>query len=143
MTDGGARHPDLLRRFVATPYIFSRRDGSTRICVESNDLEVALVVRCSSAVQHQGRKDGGLFCKIIRDTAGPVDGDEMSVVSNGVLRVLNKGRGTILIHDSERSELLGFVSCNVKAQELAAALLPALFAYDAEQSADSAPFTNK
>jgi hypothetical protein len=58
--------------------------------------------------------------------AGPVDDSEITVVSNGALRVLYLGRGTILIHDHERSELLGFLARNVKAEELVSSLLPAL-----------------
>jgi hypothetical protein len=34
------------------------------------------------------------------------------------------GRGTVLIYDRERAELLGFVSRNVKAHELASLLIP-------------------
>jgi hypothetical protein len=58
--------------------------------------------------------------------AGPVDGSEITIVSGAVLRVLYLGRGTILIHDLERSELLGFIAGNVKVQELVSSLIPAL-----------------
>lgn len=126
MTNEPSGHPDLLRRFVATPYVFSTGDGPSRICVESNDLEIALRVRQSGIAQCQRKYTGCLFCKFIRDMAGPVDGSEISIVVDGKLRVLHRGRGTILIHDIERSELLGFVSPNVKAQELVSSLIPAL-----------------
>jgi hypothetical protein len=68
-----------------------------------------------------------MICKLIRETASPVDGSEITIVSNGTLRVLYLGTGTILIHDDERSELLGFIASNVKAQELVSSLIPALF----------------
>ncbi len=58
--------------------------------------------------------------------AGPVDDSEITIVSDGALRVLYLGRGTILIHDDERSELFGFIARNVKAEELVSSLLPAL-----------------
>ena len=58
--------------------------------------------------------------------AGPVDGSEITIVSHGALRVLYLGRGTILIHDHERSELFGFVTRNVKVEELVTSLIPAL-----------------
>jgi hypothetical protein len=124
MTTEPRWHPDLLRRFVATPYVFIKSDGSSRISVESNDLEIALSVRQSRIVQHQGNGAGGLLCKLIRDMAGPVGGSEISIVSNGALRVLQLGRGTILIHDRARSELLGFISRDVKVQELVSSLIP-------------------
>jgi hypothetical protein len=109
----------------------------SRISVESNDLEVALTVRDSGVVQRHGRREGGLFCKIIRDTGGSADDVEMTLISDGALRVLHRG-GTILVHDSERSELLGFVSADVKMQELGSSLLPALFSYKTEKSVNPA-----
>jgi hypothetical protein len=133
MTEGTLWHPDLLRRFVPMPYVFSKSDGPSRLCIESNDLEIALGVRGSSIIQRQGNRAGGLLCKIIRDMAGPVDGSEISIVSDGALRTLHLGRGTILVYDQERSELLGFVSPNVKAKELVTSLIPALIDMYAEE----------
>src|SRR5580704_9412646 len=92
-------------------------------------------------IQRQGSRTGGLLCKIIRDTAGPVDGSEISIVSDGALRVLHMGRGTILIHDQERSELLGFVPRNVKAKELTSSLIPVLLDMCRGDSRASAAFT--
>lgn len=126
MTHLPRQHPDLLRRFVATPYVFIKLNGADQIAIESNDLEIALNVRNSGAVQRQANRAGGLFCRLIRDVAGPVDGSETSIISDGVLRILLLGRGTILIHDHEKSELLGFVSRNVSAQDLASSLIPAV-----------------
>jgi hypothetical protein len=125
MTEEPRWHPDLLRRFVPTPYVFSKCDGPNRLVVESNDLEIALRMR-HSIVHRQGSRVGGLVCKLIRDTAGPVDSSEITIVSDGALRVLHLGRGTILIHDHERSELLGFVARHVKVEELVSSLIPAL-----------------
>jgi hypothetical protein len=133
MIEGTLWHPDLLRRFVPMPYVFSKSDGPSRLCIESNDLEIALGVRGSSIIQRQGNRAGGLLCKIIRDMAGPVDGSEISIVSDGALRTLHLGRGTILVYDQERSELLGFVSPNVKAKELVSSLIPALIDMYAEE----------
>jgi hypothetical protein len=126
MTDDRCWHPDLLRRFVPTPYVFGRYDGPNRFLVESNDLEIALNVRQSVIAHRQADRNGGLICKLIRDSANPDDGSEITIVSNGTLRVLYLGTGTILIHDPERSELLGFVARNVKAHELVSSLIPAL-----------------
>ena len=133
MTDSPIWHPDLLRRFLPTPYVFSKFDGPNRICIESNDLEIALSVRDSIIIERRGNRAGGLLCKIIRDTAAPVDGSEISIVSDGALRVLHLGKGTILVHDRERSELLGFVSRNVKTKELVSSLIPALMDLHTEE----------
>jgi hypothetical protein len=126
MTEEPCWHPDLLRRFVPTPYVFSICEGANRLLIESNDLEIALSVRRAGVVPRRANRDGGIACKLIRDIAGPVDDAEMTIVSNGALRILYLGRGTILIHDDERSELLGFIARNVKAEELVSWLIPAL-----------------
>jgi hypothetical protein len=143
MTSGVSRHPDLLRRFLATPFVFVERDGSSQICIESNELEIALRIRGAAVVQREGRRAGGLSCKIIRDMAAPVGGSEISILSDGPLRVLKRGRGTIVIHDRERSELLGFLASNVKVSELVSSLLPLLFETETEERVEFSAFTNK
>jgi hypothetical protein len=127
MTNDRCWHPDLLRRFVPTPYVFDICDGPNRFLVESNDLGIALSIRHSVLAHCQANQIGGLTCKLIREAAGSVDGSEITVISDGTLRVLCLGTGTILIHDNERSELLGFIARDVKVQELVSSLLPALF----------------
>ncbi len=119
-------HPDLLRRFVATPYIFSKSDGPNRVCVESNDLEIALGVRNWLISLPREDRAGGLFCRMIRDTNCLVGGTEISIVTDGALRVLHLGQETVLIHDVERSELLGFVAPSVDVSMLVSSLIPAL-----------------
>ena len=119
-------HPDLLRRFVPTPYVFNLFDGSNQSFVESNDLEIALSVRRSNIFRRQGTRAEGLLCKLIRDMAAPVNGSEITIISDGALLVLCLGRGTILIHDRERSELLGFIARDVRVQDLVSSLIPAL-----------------
>lgn len=126
MTDESWSHPDLLHRFVPTPYVFSKFDGSNRFIVESNDLEIAFRLRRSSIIHRRGISAGGLVCKVIRDTTGPMDHSKMTIVSDGVVRVLFMGRGTILIYDTERSELLGFVARKVSVHELMWSLIPLL-----------------
>lgn len=119
-------HPDFLRRFVPTPYVFGKSHGQRSICVESNDLEIALSIRRSGLAAGQGSPIESGFCKVIRDMGNPADRGEILIVASGALRVLQMGRGTILIHDRERAELLGFISRNVTVAELVSLLLPAL-----------------
>ena len=112
MTEETHWHPDLLRRFVPTPYVFSNCNGPNGIVVESNDLGIALGVRRAGLVSDRDSRRG-LFCKLIRDMTARVDGSEITIVSDGALRVLYLGVGTILIHDHEKSQLFGFVARNV------------------------------
>lgn len=128
MTNQPCAHPDLLRRFVPAPYIFTQGEGLNRICIESNDLEIALSVRDFFITLSQKNRAGGLFCRLIRDmdSDSSADGAEISIVTDGALQVLRLGQETILIHDIERSEVLGFVSPCIKAHTLVSALIPAL-----------------
>jgi hypothetical protein len=128
MTNEPCAHPDLLRRFVAAPYIFTQGDGPNRICIESNDLEIALSLRDFFINLFQKNRGGGLFCRLIRDTDSdsPIDGTEISIVTDGALRVLHVGQETILIHDIKRSEFLGFVSRHIRAHTLVSSLIPTL-----------------
>ena len=143
MTSEPRWHPDLLRRFVATPYVFSSGDDLDPLRVESNDLEIALGVRNSDIIHRKEGRTGGLLCRLIRDMAGPVDGSEISMLSDGPLRILQQGRGTVLIHDRERAELLGFVSRRVPVEELVSSLIPRLLGAQPEETIDSTAFTKK
>jgi hypothetical protein len=143
MTSEPRWHPDLLRRFVAAPYVFSSGDSFNSLQVESNDLEIALGVRNSDIIQRTESRSGGFLCRLIRDMPGPVDGLEISILSDGPLRILRRGSGTVLIHDRERAELLGFVSRTVPVQELVSSLIPRLLGAQSEEKIDSTAFTKK
>ena len=119
-------HPDLLRRFVPTPYVFIKDEGPNRIYIESNDLEIALTVRGSLITRSGANRTGGFHCRLIRDTHGPVGGSQVSILTDGAVRTLYLGQGTILIHDIERAELLGFVSPSVDAHTLVSSLISPL-----------------
>jgi hypothetical protein len=119
-------HPDLLRRFVATPYVFNSSIGRQQFCIRSNDLEIALSVRRFCIEQRFKDGSGVLAWKLIRDTAALEDGAQISTISDGVLRTLHFGTGTVLVYDRERAELLGFVSMAVKTQQLSLSLIPLL-----------------
>src|SRR5258708_4338396 len=143
MTDQPCWPPHPPPPLVPTPYVVNKSDCPKRLFVESNDLEIALSLRQVGIVQRQGTRAGRLLCKVIRDMAGPVDGSEITVMFDGVLRVLYLGRGTILIHDHERSELLGFIARNVTVQELVSSLIPALLDAKSPQEVGSVAFTKK
>ena len=119
-------HPDLLRRFVATPYVFNNSSGREQLCIQSNDLEIALSVRRSCIEQRFKGGSNVLVWKLIRDTAAPEDGAQILTISDGVLRTLHLGTGTVLVYDREKAEVLGFISAAVKTQQLSWLLIPSL-----------------
>jgi hypothetical protein len=126
MTAETSWHPDLLRRFVATPYVFNIRVGRQQLCIQSNDLEIALSIRRSCIAQRFKGGSDVLVWKLLRDTVAPEDGAQILTISDGVLRTLHLGIGTVLIYDRERAEVLGFISAAVKAQQLSSSLIPSL-----------------
>lgn len=126
MTTDTRWHPDLLRRFVATPYVFSSGDGANRLSIQSNDLEIALSLRRFCITQ---RFDGSLGVrdwKLIRDSAASEKDAHLLTISDGVLRTLHHGLGTVLIYDRQRAEVLGFIAAKVKTQYLVSSLIPSL-----------------
>jgi hypothetical protein len=127
MTTETSWHPDLLRRFVATPFVFCSSKGANQICIQSNDLEIALSIRRSCVVQHPPDRVNVLTWKLIRDVPAPAKDTQILTVTDWPLRTLSYGTGTILIHDRQRAEVLGFISAQVKAEQLISSLLPALF----------------
>jgi hypothetical protein len=136
------KQPDLLHRFVSTPYVFGINCGSQRVDIQSNDLEVALGVR-SLCIRRQREEQSTITrWKLIRDGAAPSDADGELIFGHGLIRTLHAGRGTILIYDQERSELLGFVAPNVSARKLVTSLIPTLIG-SAPARSDLPAFTNK
>jgi hypothetical protein len=119
-------HPDLLRRFAATPYVFNSSIEGEQLCIQSNDLEIALSVRRFCIAQRFKCDSRVVVWKLIRDTAAPRDGTQILTISDGQLRTLHLGTGTILVYDRERAEVLGFISAAVKTQHLSTSLIPSL-----------------
>jgi hypothetical protein len=127
MTAETSWHPDLLRRFVATPFVFCSSGRANKICIQSNDLEIALSVRRSCITQRPPDSVNVLSWKLIRDVAVSAENARISTITDGSLRTLYFGTGTILIHDREKAQVFGFISAEVKADQLVSSLLPALF----------------
>jgi hypothetical protein len=125
MTQNNGRHPDMLRRFVATPYSLTVPYGRNDIHIRSNDLEVALTLR-RYVSDPKNNNDDVRSWKVIRDSAAPVDSKNIFLFEDGALRTLHAGTGTILAYDRDSQEVLGFLAPDVKAEQLTITLLPAL-----------------
>jgi hypothetical protein len=126
MTQKTTFPPDLLRRFAPAPYVFSIVHDHQRVWIEANDLEVALAIRRSCMLQSKESRTRVLFWKLIRDSASPRGGSEILIFVNGPHRALHLGVGTIIIYDTERSELLGFIAHDIDSEQLVTALIPLL-----------------
>jgi hypothetical protein len=120
------RSPDLLRRFVATPYVFADSVGASRCSVRSNDLEIALAVRRSWATRRAENPPVVVSWQLIRDGSAINDVTEITLFTAGELRTLILGTKTILFYDAQRSEFLGFVSAAITINHLVSELIPTL-----------------
>jgi hypothetical protein len=118
--------PDLLRRFVATPYVFTDNVGPSRHSVRSNELGIALAVRRSWSTHRAENLPTVVSWHLIRDVFAANTSTEMTLVSAGKLRTLIVGTETILCYDAQRSECLGFVSSRTTIPRLFAELIPVL-----------------
>lgn len=120
------RTPDLLRRFVATPYVFADSVGPSRYSVRSNELGIALAVRRSWGARRAEKLPAVVSWHIIRDVFEANNLTEITLISAGELRTLTVGTETILFYDVQRSECLGFVSPRITIKHLVSELIPTL-----------------
>jgi hypothetical protein len=115
--------PDLLRRFVETPYTESFMSGDTTIQVETNDPAMISGMRYALSSQ-SGFETDLLAWKLVRDEAAPSVGKELTVLRSGPLSILRLGMGTLVAVDHERREVMGFIAPDLSAEEFATVLLP-------------------
>jgi hypothetical protein len=113
MTD---THPDLLQRFVPTP--FSCTLGETRI--ESNSEALVSALQEATPQFHPVA-----HLKIIVDHSVTADGDTLTHINSTHLHTLLRGTATILIYDRKSREILAFLSPQITCAELLNRLLPA------------------
>jgi hypothetical protein len=121
-----ARPPDLLRRFVATPYVFMNSVGPNQCYVRSNDLEIALAVRGYWGNQKYEKQSAVTSWQLIRDALATDKTTKISLLFTRELRTLMVGTETILFYDIQRSELMGFVSSMTTTKYLVSELIPRL-----------------
>jgi hypothetical protein len=120
----GAALPDPLLRRVALPYRFCVRQGASEFRIESNDLTIALFIRqfmLESPQYEMVRR-----WRLIRDTDGPANDGSYTAMKNRQLTMIVTGRGTVLVFDRERGEVIGFIGADILLPEMSG-LLARLF----------------
>jgi hypothetical protein len=110
--------PDLLRRFVPTPYRFWIVLASTIVRFETNDQELlrAFRTRADQLLAGLASSVKSWSWKIIRDYDVSHDTDELFLLSGETLSTLFLGTGTVVAIDWNRGELLGFVASEITAK---------------------------
>jgi hypothetical protein len=115
--------PDLLRRFVATPYQCHVQRGGVDLEVHTNDPVLVSELSRSTGPEPLDPLRVSLFAKIVRDDDAPRDQSEIMTLSSWPLVSVLMGTGTILCLDCERRELLGFIASHVSASDVVSVLL--------------------
>lgn len=120
--------PDLLRRYIATPYISTVFTDAGFVTLETNDMDLSDTIRheLSRCTEHRSGHDdyGSQQWKLIRDDAAPRGGDQVTILSTMTLQTLLFGNGTIITVDRERREVLGFIAPDVTTPVFSADVLP-------------------
>ena len=116
--------PDMLRRFVATPYSSLFCIGSTYVRLETNDPFLANTIQKATVCLEKSDAQEDSDWKLIRDKQAPRGGKEVSVLSAGPIGAVLLGPGTVIAVDRERREVLGFIAPDVSGEEFAAIALP-------------------
>jgi hypothetical protein len=115
------RHPDMLRRFVAAPFVFSLTVEQQKIHVESNDIEIALCIR-RYVSSSSNSYNPVLFWRVIRDKCFFERSENNLIIDDEFLRTLSAGE-TILTYDKSKLEVAGFLASNVSAEQLISSML--------------------
>jgi len=116
--------PDLLRRFVPTPYSVTVAVRAIEIALQTNDAGlIAALEKCGKSAVALKNK---LRATVVRDDAAPGDGLEFQVITAWPVSTILMGAGTILALDHGRCELLGFLAPAISDRCFIEQLLPTI-----------------
>jgi len=113
--------PDLLRRFVLTPYRFSAVAGSIVISFETNDQELLVGFRDRTEQLVSALKlpsHNTWHWKLVRDHDVSQTGHDAYLLSGETLSVIFLGMGTVVAIDWGKGEILGFIAANTPVKQL-------------------------
>lgn len=122
MTASTTHVPDLLRRFVPTPFSAMTNFCGTNVTLQTNDSALlSKLMESDSPVQPKAKS---VCVTVVSDQDAPTDDAEVRVFSAGAIRTVFAGAGTMLIVDAERTEVFGFLAPNVLPELFVRELLP-------------------
>jgi hypothetical protein len=114
--------PDLLRRFVPTPFKAICRIGEVPVVVQTNDTTLLPTFSLEGNFVKPGEE---LFeWKLVRDADVREQLDQPVILNCGALEVVQMGPACLLAQDRERRELLGFVGACVDGNTYQEYLVP-------------------
>lgn len=116
--------PDLIRRFVPTPFRATLRIGIAEVLVESNDpamIEVLAGIESASSLwPHSFR------WKIVYDKDAPSELSDAMSISCGQVVVVSMGTACLIGVDQARNELVGFLGCTADSPAFRDTIVPVL-----------------
>lgn len=112
--------PDLLQRFVETPFVLAYSSGR----FETNDMSLLASLRETGRLESALVVHGPRLVRLVRDREAPRGGPPTTVICRGPLRTIAMGMGTVVWVDAERKEILGFIGPDVSAGRVCLELLP-------------------
>jgi hypothetical protein len=119
--------PDLMRRFVPTPYGCTLPQPWGELFIESNNASLA-----GDLVDYVSTSAPNLLLraidhlKIVVERSLDEDSEELTRVDAHYVRTLLRGTTTMLIYDTQSRELLAFLEPQVSCSEFFQRLLPAI-----------------
>lgn len=124
-SNGYTDPPDLLRRFVPTPFSAVFPTGFGGILIQTNDP--SLLPGASLDTAAEVTQLPTMKWKLVRDldASGPLQ--EPIILSSPPLTIITMGMSCLAAFDRDRGELLGFIGAGVDALTYREVLLPFLF----------------
>jgi len=119
-----APSPDLLRRFTPAPYEAFATIGDISVQVQTNDLDIVSEMQRLCSCRTTRGSGNCLLLTVIREDGALEEEAEPTVISGWPVTTVLLGTRTVLALDTERCELLGFLSNSIPARQFAAQVLP-------------------
>jgi hypothetical protein len=124
-TEASPSPPDLLKRFVPTPFRADLQMGSTRVVVKTNDPAIPGLLRGFKA-RSRVRPLRRFRWKLVRDGDVRAPASRPILLRNGPVVVLSMGPACLIGVDYEKNELFAFLGCFARGDTFTASILPLL-----------------
>lgn len=116
--------PDLLKRFVDTPFEGLARAGNDDVVVRSNDSEIIDALECEEMTIEERQH---LFVwKLVRDNDALFESHEAVSLAHGAVVIARIGSACLAGIDCERNELIAFLGIGGNSSSLRETVLPLL-----------------
>lgn len=117
--------PDLLKRFVPTPFRTELQIGRTRVVVKTNDPGIPLLLR-DFKTRSRIRPVRQFRWKLVRDDSVQVSASQAVLLRHGPLAVLSMGPACLIGADYENNELFAFLGAFASGDVFSTSILPLL-----------------